>query len=542
MNTQLAREHQGLSLSTTSYPCSGLKKSSAPLVLVHGWGNDSRVWQLLIPMLQQTMDVITLDLPGFGDSPVCATIDQTLELMAKAIPAGANLLGWSLGGMLATRFAAQFPEQINRLVTIAANLSFVAREDWSDAMPAQILDGFIEQFSVKPERTLKQFCGLEAKGDLQERELLRWLRDNSAEAEADWVIGLQWLRELDNRQAFTEYKESASLHLFAEMDALVPAKAATMMTTLNDRARIKVLPGVSHALHLSSPDQVAKLITQFLLSAEPSIEGAGVNPYQLEKKKIADSFGKAANSYDSVAELQRQVGQNLMESVDGLSKFSSMADMGCGTGFFTEKLAQLNSQAQCYGIDLSPGMIAYAASHHQGDIHWLCGDAESLPLPDNSLDFIFSNFVFQWCQNLTALMAEQFRLLSPGGVLAFSIVGPRSLWELRDAWQKVDRFVHVNQFASQESVLGSLESAGFEVSLRKTENLTRFYPQLNALTRELKNLGAHNVNAGRQTGLTGRRRIEGLKNAYEEFRQQQGLPATWEVFYLVAIKPQGEQR
>lgn len=542
MNSQIAPQHKGLALAATSYPCTGTKTLAAPLVLLHGWGNDSRVWQPLIPLLQQAGDVITLDLPGFGDSPFCETIEHTLILLKDAVPMGANLLGWSLGGMLATRFAAQYPNRINKLITIATNLSFISRDNWPWAMAPKVLDSFIEQFAANPEPTLKQFSALEAKGDCNERALIRWLRNNSADAQPHWLNGLSWLGELDNRAAFSALT-LPSLHLFGDADALLPVNVVQSLSSLNQYAQVDVLAGAGHAPHISVPQQVADSVIEFVVATETKQQTAACqpNPYQLEKKKIADSFGKAAVSYDSVAELQRQVGQKLLGVIEGVPTASSMADMGCGTGYFTEKLVQLNPKAACYGIDLSPGMIAYAASHHQQAVHWLCGDAESLPLPSNSLDLIFSNFVFQWCQNLPALMAEQYRLLAPGGQLAFSTVGPKSLGELRTAWQQVDQFVHVNQFAPLSSVVDSMISAGFDVRVQQTEELTRFYPQLNMLTKELKNLGAHNVNAGRQSALTGRQRIEALKSAYENFRQPQGLPATWEVFYLIARKAEGEQ-
>ncbi|MNN92848.1 Malonyl-[acyl-carrier protein] O-methyltransferase [compost metagenome] len=62
------------------------------------------------------------------------------------------------------------------------------------------------------------------------------------------------------------------------------------------------------------------------------------------------------------------------------------------------------------------------------------------------------------------------------------------------------------------------------------------YPDLRSLTHELKALGAHNLNPGRPGGLTGRARILALVDAYERFRQPQGLPATYQVVYGVLKK------
>ena len=64
------------------------------------------------------------------------------------------------------------------------------------------------------------------------------------------------------------------------------------------------------------------------------------------------------------------------------------------------------------------------------------------------------------------------------------------------------------------------------------------YPDLRSLTHELKALGAHNLNPGRPGGLTGRARMRALLDAYEQFRQPQGLPATYQVVYGLLRKEQ----
>ena len=65
----------------------------------------------------------------------------------------------------------------------------------------------------------------------------------------------------------------------------------------------------------------------------------------------------------------------------------------------------------------------------------------------------------------------------------------------------------------------------------------RSYAQVRQLTHELKALGAHNLNPGRPEGLTGKARLQGLMAAYEQFRQPQGLPATYQVVYAMLEKP-----
>lgn len=187
------------------------------------------------------------------------------------------------------------------------------------------------------------------------------------------------------------------------------------------------------------------------------------------------------------------------------------------------------------GLDIAEGMLHYAAQQ-QTEIAWLCSDAELLPLADNSVDLIFSSLAIQWCNNLPQLMTELARVLKPGGQLYIATLGPHTLHELKSAWQQVDDYVHVNRFQSLHNILSAAQSVNLVVDDVKQENRTLYYERLSELTRELKALGAHNVNNGKQAGLTSRARALAFKSAYELSRTAQGLPATYAVIYLIANK------
>lgn len=257
----------------------------------------------------------------------------------------------------------------------------------------------------------------------------------------------------------------------------------------------------------------------------------------IDKQKVADSFSKAAMTYDSVAELQRDVGHTLMGYLPDSSPARIM-DLGCGTGYFSPKLNQKYSTANLINLDLALGMLRFARQNRTlTNASWICADAESLPLSDASIDIVFSSLAIQWCENLPVLLKEIERVLAPGGRFVFATLGPDTLHELRTAWQSVDSFTHVNQFLSSEehlsAVPGSLHLSEFKEEMRVLR-----YPQLKDLTDELKRLGAHNMNAGQKTGLTGREQIRRFKSAYEDQRLADGaIPATYQVFYGVLEKP-----
>lgn len=259
-----------------------------------------------------------------------------------------------------------------------------------------------------------------------------------------------------------------------------------------------------------------------------------------DKRQVAASFSRAAASYDSVAQLQRAVGSELMSRLPPL-KPSRWLDLGSGTGYFSRVLAQTYTGSEGVALDIAQGMLHHARSLG-GATHYLVGDAESLALRDASVDLLFSSLAVQWCSDFAAVLAEARRVLQPGGVFGFASLCVGTLYELRDSWQAVDGMVHVNRFRQFDEYQRLCAESGLQVRSLDVVPHVLHYPDVRSLTHELKALGAHNINPGRPGGLTGRARIQALIDAYEGFRQQQGLPATYQVVYAVLEKPLIEEK
>ncbi len=503
------------------------------LVLLHGWGGDSRTWQPLLPALEKIARVTALDLPGFGGSSVLETfsLESLLEKIAAQLPDGSVILGWSLGAMLGVQLAARYPDKVRALIALAANAKFVASNDYPTAMPDVVNRKFNLSFAQDAQASLKFFYGLMAQGDNAERQLLKSLRKLMPEAVTDnWLPALELLRDLDNRAALAELRQPV-LHLLADKDALVPVAAASAIAAINSVHKLIVIAQASHAVHWSQPEKVAAEIEQFLRKSFPANS-------MLDKRKVAQSFGRAAPTYDSVAQLQRDVGKHLLQYLPvAVEENARVLDLGSGTGFFTRQLASRFDPACVIGLDIAEGMLQFARAQSPAHrIHWLCGDAEHLPLGSNSLDLLFSSLAIQWCSDLPQLLREMARVLKPGASMHIATLGPNTLHELKSAWQQVDNYVHVNHFYPQDELRLAAVAADLAIEHFAVEQRVMFFERLTELTRELKALGAHNINSGKPEGLTGRSRVAAFKSAYEQFRDERGLPATYEVFYLSVRK------
>lgn len=510
------------------------------LVLLHGWASCSDIWRAWLPWLRRRANVTLLDLPGFGRTPAPQQYDldtfydleQLLTQLSAYVPEKAALLGWSLGGMLAAEFAARYPLRCAALITIATNGVYVANADWSAAQTPEQFAEFRGGITTNTSVQLRKFQGLQTLGDLRERELLRTLRQIPPAQTAPHILdaGLQLLEKLDIREAL-KASRIPGLHLYGMKDALVSTDAAAAVAQLVPNHWVIAIENAAHTPFLSQPELCWQHVDRALFEARLLKR----LPLSLRRKDaVAASFSRAAATYDNAAGLQRHIAARLQEKlpahIDGL-----LLDIGCGTGAVTAQLAQ---RAPVVALDFACGMVGHGRTHNRDtSIHWLCGDAENLPLATASIATVFSSLAVQWCEDLGAVFSEIARVLVADGRATIATLGPDTLFELRSAWAVVDGAVHVNRFQTREQIEAALAVSGLRVEAWDQEMVVQEYTELRELTRELKAIGAHNVNSGRPTGLTGRSRLLAFSAAYEEQRNKSGyLPATYQVWYLTLAK------
>ena len=265
--------------------------------------------------------------------------------------------------------------------------------------------------------------------------------------------------------------------------------------------------------------------------------------YRRDKFKVAQSFAAAATQYDDVAVLQRQTADELLDRLSLMTvEPERVLDLGAGTGRNLALLHQHYPQAQLIAMDIAAGMLKQAKKRFRDDLgfkRWLpqnkalqtiTGDAESLPLADNSVDLVFANLALQWCDPKQSFKEIQ-RVLRPNGLLMFTSLGPDTLTELRQAWAAVDAYPHVNVFFDMHDVGDAMTASGLADCVLDVEPYTLTYDTAMAMMRDLKILGAHNVNEGRRRGLTGKNVMKNVITAYEQFRRDGLLPASYEVVF-----------
>ena len=106
----------------------------------------------------------------------------------------------------------------------------------------------------------------------------------------------------------------------------------------------------------------------------------------------------------------------------------TVADVGCGTGRLTDRLAA--NGALVVGVDLDPAMLTVAAVRAPGRI--IRADAVRLPLADASVDAAVTVAILEFTDDAGAVLAEIARVTRPGGRVVAAVLNPTSLWGLLD--------------------------------------------------------------------------------------------------------------
>lgn len=266
----------------------------------------------------------------------------------------------------------------------------------------------------------------------------------------------------------------------------------------------------------------------------------------IDRMRVRNAFDHHAREYEGHANVQRRVASNLASALGGDSSVPQrILDVGAGTGLLLRLLAGRYPDARLVGLDLAFGMSRTAREQlwDTKAAQFLTGDAERLPCAAGSFDLVVSTSTFQWLERLELAFAEIHRVLVPGGCFSFALFGEQTLYELRDSYVQAQiltghgRESRTMPFFAVASVEAALVRSGFAGCRVYREREREFYPDVVALLRAVRGVGAATTSPVSNRGLSERRVMLTMMEIYrQEYGKDGRIPATYDVIYGVGRK------
>lgn len=244
------------------------------VVLIHGWGLNHAIWQPVADALATDYQVLALDLPGYGlatSIPEPYSLEAITEQLAALIPAHSFVLGWSLGGLVATMLALRHPAKVRSLALVASSPCFLQQPDWP-GMNAQVMQQFAGSLSANLALTVERFLAIQAMGSDTARQDIKQLKQAvlSLPLPQAQVLaaGLEILATTDLRPELARLSVPL-FGCFGRLDSLVPVAMLTKLAEFAPQAQISVLAKASHAPFISHQTEFLHWLRQCLQAEQP---------------------------------------------------------------------------------------------------------------------------------------------------------------------------------------------------------------------------------------------------------------------------------
>jgi pimeloyl-[acyl-carrier protein] methyl ester esterase len=234
-----------------------------PLVFFHGFGFDSQIWLPLLPSLPNNFQIICVDLPGFGLSPMMDWPTFKAKLLLQ-LPAQFVLIGWSMGGLFATRLALEEQERVLGLVNIASSPRWIEDKVWPGVQQT-VLDDFYRQMQADPLSCLETFITWQLK---EKKSLYQAGARPSLEG---LFSGLEILQTWDLREGLKTLTRPCC-YIFGRLDSITPVKIMSHLQLIYPDFHYVLMKQAAHVPFLSHSDLFVAELLQWLQQHELTTE------------------------------------------------------------------------------------------------------------------------------------------------------------------------------------------------------------------------------------------------------------------------------
>ena len=242
------------------------------LVLIHGWGMHSGIWEPIIDRFSNQYTLHLVDIPGMGKSDAINPydLDHVTEEISKALPPSFDILGWSLGSLIAIKMSLMYPKKIHRMVLVGGTPCFINQIDWSYGVDFRDFNNFANNLFKNYKSTMINFYILQLMHSKNSKLIIKKLKEMEAVENPPEIkslqLGLDILLNNDLRNDINKIKHQTLL-ITGDMDRLTPKSASMWLESHLKESQLKLIKGASHIPFLSHSDEFFNCLDQFLLAA-----------------------------------------------------------------------------------------------------------------------------------------------------------------------------------------------------------------------------------------------------------------------------------
>lgn len=243
--------------------------------------------------------------------------------------------------------------------------------------------------------------------------------------------------------------------------------------------------------------------------------------------------------------LLQRVADDLAERLSIVRRsFEVAADLGSHHGIVGRQIAAQPNVGRLISLDSAEMLLAQAPSPR------VLARLDALPFAPASLDLAVSGLALHLVDDLPGALVQIRRALKPDGLLLASLLGGRTLTELREAWLAAEDEMtggaspRVAPFADVRDLGGLLQRAGFALPVADSDMVSVTYSDPITLMREIKAMGASNMLRDRRRVPVTRGLLMRAAEIYaERFGRADGrVAATFEILTLTAWVPHESQQ
>ena len=264
----------------------------------------------------------------------------------------------------------------------------------------------------------------------------------------------------------------------------------------------------------------------------------------IDKQQVCRHFSKMSTSYHDYAVVQKQMAHSLAQLTKKTGTFHRILEIGCGTGFFTQKLATLYPESHIMATDISPDMLTVAKNNLSNftNISYELQDGENLTLA-GPFDLIISNAAFQWFHDYKQAFSQFYDCLQPGGYLLYTTFGSDTFCELHNSFKAAHQSLAINPsmnhgptFISIRELATIANQLGFD-STHHEDFHKEYFPTVKGFLTSVKKIGANNASQSRNM-IINRNLISTMINYYEQhFTENKQIFATYHAIYGCEQRP-----